>query len=132
MHSSYLFVYGTLRREAKSPMHQLLIDQSRYVSEACCHGRLYRIGNYPGLLPSANPDDRVRGDLYRVLRPDVLFPALDNYEECGEGFTSPTEFTRGKTNVLLADGRAVEAWVYWYNRPVEESMRIASGDFLKP
>jgi gamma-glutamylcyclotransferase (GGCT)/AIG2-like uncharacterized protein YtfP len=32
---------------------------------------------------------------------------------------------------MLDDGRAVEAWVYFYNAPLGRAERIASGDYLE-
>ena len=40
--------------------------------------------------------------------------------------------TRGpQADVTLADGTAEKAWVYFYNAPLGQAPRIASGDYLE-
>jgi gamma-glutamylcyclotransferase (GGCT)/AIG2-like uncharacterized protein YtfP len=41
-----------------------------------------------------------------------------------------SEYYREKERLVLDDGRKVEAWVYWYNFPVEGKKRIRHKDYL--
>jgi len=129
MERQFLFVYGTLRRQGGGRMHRLLARHGAFVGEATYQGRLYRIGHYPGVVPSDDPADRVRGEVYRLPRPALLLPRLDAYEGCGPGFRDPTEYVRAIQGVRLADGRTLSAWVYLYNRPVAKLRRVPGGDF---
>lgn len=113
-----LFVYGSLRRGSGHPMAAVLAENSDYLGAASISGILYRIDWYPGLVPCDDPDRRVRGDLYRMVRPRRLLPLLDEYEECAPDHSPPHEYRRAIAAVLRA-GETVFAWTYFYNRPVE-------------
>jgi len=130
MKEQYLFVYGTLRKDVGSEMNQLLARYSSFAGEASYQGRLYRIDHYPGVTPSDNSVHQVKGEVYCLDEPELVLSQVDRYEECGPEFPEPTEYIREKQEVTLANGRKVIAWVYIYNRPVENFPLISSGDFL--
>src|ERR1700712_6008996 len=130
MISNRLFVYGTLMRGFDHPMAMLLSRSADYLGEATCHGRLYLIKHYPGLVLSDNPAEIVFGELYRLRDRDALLGEFDMYEACGEGFPEPTEYLRQMLNVTQEDGATSEAWTYVYNWPVTGLPHIASGKFL--
>ena len=94
-------------------------------------GRLYDIGTSPGLLPPLGTDERVQGELYRLSTIDAL-NTLDEYEGCAPASPLPHEYRRGQVDVTLNDGRVLRAWTYFFNHPVNESMRIHSGDYARP
>ena len=128
--SDYLFVYGTLRQNAKHPMHQQLAKHARFVAMARYQARLYQVSYYPAAVPSSDVADQVIGELYQLLQAEQLLPLLDNYEECGEGFSQPQEYRRELQQVTLENGSSVTAWVYVYNRDTLGLTQIQSGDFL--
>jgi len=101
-----------------------------YVGGAQFQGTLYQIDYYPGAIPSPRAGDRVRGEIFRLLRPELLLPRLDEYEECSPERPRPTEYVRRKSMLLLDSGQRTEAWIYLFNRPVTGFRKIASGDFL--
>src|ERR1044071_5082105 len=77
----YLFVYGTLRRGGGAPLSKLLSERADLVGLGTFQGKLYDLGQYPGVIPSSNPADAVIGEIY-VLHPDhSLLPILDAYED---------------------------------------------------
>ncbi|WP_291866572.1 gamma-glutamylcyclotransferase family protein [Bradyrhizobium sp.] len=131
MNSDRLFVYGTLMRGFDHPMAQLLSRAADFIGGARCHGRLYLIKHYPGLVRSDDPAEIVFGELYRLRQPQALLREFDMYEACGEGFAEPTEYLRQLLTVTLEDDAASEAWTYIYNWPVTGLPRIASGRFLE-
>jgi gamma-glutamylcyclotransferase (GGCT)/AIG2-like uncharacterized protein YtfP len=137
MNSDHLFVYGTLMRGFDHPMAQLLSRSADFLGEARCRGRLYLVKHYPGLVLSDVSDDVVFGELFRLRQPAELLREFDMYEACGEGFAPPTEYLRRMLPVVLRDGagdasiRALQAWTYVYNWPVDQQSRIASGRFLE-
>jgi gamma-glutamylcyclotransferase (GGCT)/AIG2-like uncharacterized protein YtfP len=131
MTSDLLFVYGTLMRGFDHPMAQLLSRSAAFLGPARCHGRLYLIKHYPGLLLSEDPANVVFGELYRLRQPNELLREFDMYEACGEGFAEPTEYIRQMLPVTLDGGDVREAWTYIYNWPVANLPRIASGRFLE-
>jgi gamma-glutamylcyclotransferase (GGCT)/AIG2-like uncharacterized protein YtfP len=126
-----LFVYGTLMRGYDHPVAQLLSRSADFLGEARCQGRLYRVNHYPGLVLSADPDEIVFGELYRLRQPEALLRELDMYEACGEGFAEPTEYLRQMLKVTLDDSTTEQVWSYVYNWPVAHLPLIASGRFSR-
>jgi gamma-glutamylcyclotransferase (GGCT)/AIG2-like uncharacterized protein YtfP len=134
MNPDYLFVYGTLRRGSDNDLCHLLGEHADFVSYANYQGQLYEVDYYPGAVPSDNPLDQVRGELYRLKTlelADFVLSVLDEYEECGTAFQAPTEFVRRVQPVWLESGERVIAWVYLYNRVTDKLKRLCSGDFYK-
>jgi gamma-glutamylcyclotransferase (GGCT)/AIG2-like uncharacterized protein YtfP len=118
--SDFLFVYGTLMRASGHVAYRLLEPHTEYVGEGYFVGRLYRAGDYPVAVASSNPNDRVFGELYRIINTQTLFTALDEYE--GDGFVRRKE--------PIFDNEAVsEAWMYVFRGDVTPLARIASGRF---
>ena len=126
--SEFLFVYGTLGRNAGHEMHQHLIKHADYAGQAVFNGQLFQVAHYPGAVPSPHQEDKVFGELYRVSNSGELFAHLDDYEGCGPGDPAPTEFVR-RTMPVLQDGAEVQAWIYLFDRDVEGLPRILSGRF---
>jgi gamma-glutamylcyclotransferase (GGCT)/AIG2-like uncharacterized protein YtfP len=112
-----LFAYGTLMRGFA--LHRFLAAGARFVSEGSVAGWLLDLGRYPGLVGGRG---RVRGELYRIDRPELL-AVLDREE----GYN----FERGRTVVTLSGGRRVRAWLYRYRGPRERAIRIPSGDWRR-
>jgi gamma-glutamylcyclotransferase (GGCT)/AIG2-like uncharacterized protein YtfP len=130
--SDCMFVYGTLMRGFDHPMSKLLSSGADFLGEASCHGRLYMVAHYPGLLHATAADDIVHGDLFRMRDPAKLLAVLDEYEGIGPDEEQPTLYLRELLPVTSGDGSITQAWTYIYNRPVIETQRIASGRFLAP
>jgi gamma-glutamylcyclotransferase (GGCT)/AIG2-like uncharacterized protein YtfP len=127
--SHYLFVYGTLRRDAQHPMADCLQQQAQWIGPASYQGKLYKIADYPAVVASSNPVDKVYGEVYQLFSAD-LWSRLDDYEECSPSFPPPTEYRRLLQTVYLADGGEISAWIYLYNRDISGFEVIESGDFL--
>lgn len=130
MRNVFLFVYGTLRRDPDSEMHHFLARHADFVGEATYQGKLYKIGDYPGAVPSEDRSDLVLGEVYRLRDCDLLLGRLDRYEGCGPGFPAPTEYIRKIQPVRLHCDETIPAWVYLYNRPTDNLERVESGDFF--
>jgi len=128
--AEHLFVYGTLRLGAEHPLAELLSRSADYLGPAAARGKLFLIGNYPGMVNSEDPTDLVYGDLFRLHPGTPLLRQLDDYEECAPGYPEPTEYLRCLARVTNQQGIDYSAWFYLYNRPTEHLPRIDSGDFL--
>lgn len=115
----YIFVYGTLKRAAHSEMHLFLTKHAEFVDDAGYCGKLFKVGDYPGAVPSDDPNNHVYGEVYLIRHPDKLFQRLDQYEECGKEFPEPNEYVRRKQTVCLGSGETVKAWLYLYNRSTQ-------------
>lgn len=130
--SKLIFVYGTLRKESATDMYRLLARSADFVGDGYFQGILYKVDYYPGVVPSKNNQDKVLGEVYEIKSDwDSVIEKLDDYEECGPKFPSPTEYIRELCPIEMIDTKTVNAWVYIYNRSVKGLERIESGDFLR-
>jgi gamma-glutamylcyclotransferase (GGCT)/AIG2-like uncharacterized protein YtfP len=130
--ADYLFVYGTLGRNAQHEMHGHLIRNADDAGEGTFNGILYRLAHYPGAVASDRPGDIVHGELYRLRDAAEVFRHLDPYEGCGPHDPTPRQYVREIKPIRRADGMQVQAWIYIYNRDVTNLARIASGRFSAP
>lgn len=130
MGGDHLFVYGTLRRDTGSEKHRFLARYSEFLGDAALQGKLYRVGAYPGFVPSDDPHDVVHGEVYKLRYPDFVLSLLDGYEECGPRFPEPV-FIRRKQSAKLTSGEVISAWAYIFARPTQSLQIIQSGDFLR-
>jgi gamma-glutamylcyclotransferase (GGCT)/AIG2-like uncharacterized protein YtfP len=88
------------------------------VGRGSVRGALYDLGEYPGLVDSAD-DERVPGTVLKLTDAAAL-TRLDAHEGVGEGL-----YVRRRMSVRLADGDEIQAWVYLYARPIDGRPRIA-------
>jgi gamma-glutamylcyclotransferase (GGCT)/AIG2-like uncharacterized protein YtfP len=128
---SKLFVYGTLRKDNRNSMSQLLAGKARLLGRARMQGRLFDLGEYPGLVLSRDPDSWVYGEVYALDNPDETLACLDDYEGCGPNDSVPHEFERIRNDVILESGERDIVWVYVYRGSTAGKREILSGDYLK-
>ncbi len=125
-----LFVYGTLLRAFGHPMGKRLQSQSRYLGAGSIEGKLYRLGWFPGVVETADPRDRVFGEVFRLVNPDRGFAWIDDYEGCGPRHPEPLPYQRVIAPVTMDSGDKVPAWVYVYKGAVSRARLIPDGRFL--
>lgn len=92
-------------------------------------GKLYEVNGYPGAIESDQPDDKVHGELYKIVNSLVLHQ-LDDYEECTDRHPIPHEYIRKKLSISVTGNGDISAWVYVFNHDVSNLLRIESGDYL--
>jgi gamma-glutamylcyclotransferase (GGCT)/AIG2-like uncharacterized protein YtfP len=126
----HLFVYGTLRRNFTNQFAALLQSVGQWLGQGRVQGRLYAIGEYPGLVTSDGSGEWVQGDVYCLPAPGELYSLLDPYEGCGPDDPQPHEFDRVVLPVLLHSGEWISACAYVYKQDVRNRQKIPSGDFL--
>lgn len=101
----HLFVYGSLMSSVSTPMGARerirLAGESRSLGPAKTQGRLYNLGQYPGLAPPTSPDDIVQGELLELFNPAATFLWLDQYEGVPHGNRSGGDYLRAIWNVEL-------------------------------
>lgn len=100
-----LFVYGTLRPGCQNQHAERLAKSARHIGLASMSGRLQWLGEYLALTPSTCKQDRVPGDVFEGVTPE-LFERLDEYEG--------TEYLRQIGEVTMEDGRTLPAYFYCY------------------
>lgn len=93
------------------------------------HAALFDLGIYPAAVPAA--ESRVWGEVHELLDPRLVLAVLDEVEGYRPEEPDASLYTRVRTPVTLEDGRATDAWVYFYNAPLGRAQRIPSGDYLQ-
>lgn len=132
---AFLFVYGTLMshldcdlgREQRAALHR----RARSFGAASMQGRLYSLGEYPGLITSHDPGDRIAGEVLRLDCPTETFAMLDAYEGVAKAAdpASRGEYERIIAPARLAGGTLLSVWVYVYRGPTCGKAPVASGSW---
>ncbi len=123
----HLFVYGTLRKGLNGTLHPFLAETADYVGEAKFNGILFDLGAYPGVIPSDNPHEFVKGEVYALQRPRETLLLLDAYEGCD----GDDPLYRRELVEIHGDNQTWRAWIYLNNDPLAGYMVIESGDYLE-
>ena len=134
-----LFIYGTLMAVAQHPLGNLLREKGEFVGKGHIQACLYEITEtddqginiYPGAVPSAYEEDRVYGELWRVLEPQEVFPVFNHYEACTPDWPEPYEFELRRVPVNLEDGKVITAGSYLYAWDTSKAVPIPSGRYEK-
>ena len=122
MNKHLVFVYGTLRRGGRRAMPDVF-PGAKFVGGAGVRGRLYDLGEYPGLLLGGS-DSQVAGEVYEV--DDETLDEMDAIE-AADGYR------RRRVDVSLDTGGSA-CWVYAPERDPEFYSRhplITSGDWIE-
>lgn len=120
----YIAFYGSLMQAFPTQQTLKVQHQLQFIQPCTLNGQLYDLGDYPGLKYGAG---RVKAELYEVLDPRVM-AAIDSFECYDPANHSDSLYTR--SCVRLAEPK-VDAWVYFYNKPVEMQKIINAGDWLQ-
>ena len=133
-HPEYIFVYGSLRRDAKHDVFSRVKEHLQYVGHGYFSGILFDLGKYPGAIEADDGITKVRGEVYAVDdNRNEVFRLLDNYEGYIRGRSGKSLFIRKKTTIKLRNGQTISGWIYIYNRPnkVHKAKTISSGDYIR-
>jgi len=125
--NSYLFVYGSLMSTAGHRMGARLHREARRIGAATMQGRLYRVSWYPGAVDSADPAQRVHGEVWALEDPQRALAWLDDYEGVAPGHGEGGDYRRLERPVRLASAAELTAWVYLYQREVTRLPAISDG-----
>jgi gamma-glutamylcyclotransferase (GGCT)/AIG2-like uncharacterized protein YtfP len=146
-----IFFYGTLMSSFRSEARQRVEPALEHIGPGFIRAVLYDLGPYPAAIPSP-PDasehpartthrsgqashghggaDKVCGELHRMLDPRSVLRELDDFEGYDASRPDSNLFVRAQTTVEIVGGGSVNAWVYFYRRPLSGAIRIESGDYL--
>ena len=124
-----LFVYGTLMLSSGHPMGEKLASEADFCGAAHVQGHLYDFGKWPGLALSADPLDRVFGEMWK-LRDTASLAWLDEYEGIGPHIAIP-EYERIEHQACVTGAGTRHAQVYVYRWPIDHSRRIFSGRWVQ-
>ncbi|MEM9667825.1 MAG: gamma-glutamylcyclotransferase family protein [Pseudomonadota bacterium] len=126
--SGDLFVfYGLLKQGASGmPDHIDLDAAGAFLGSCRFAGCMYSLDGFPGVVEG---EGLCHGIRYRVDDAKVV-AALDAFEDVS-GDPSTSLYIRRQ--VPLLDDRAQktgeQAWIYWYNQPVDASQRVESDNW---
>ena len=124
-----VFFYGTLMAGFDRRRRAGMDARLTYLGRGSIQGWLFDLGLYPAAIPAS--DGRVWGEVYEVTDPGDVFPALDEIEGYRPNDPDRSLYVRSSVTVTLPDGTSRAAWVYFYNAPLGQADRIASGDYLE-
>jgi gamma-glutamylcyclotransferase (GGCT)/AIG2-like uncharacterized protein YtfP len=110
------------------PGRMRLDPMLRYVGRGSIQGALFDVGLYPAAVPAT--DSRVWGEVYEADDIDAVLAALDEIEGNLPADPDHSLYQRSLVKVLMPGGRAIDAWVYFYNAPLGHAPRIETGDYL--
>ncbi|MEM6320764.1 MAG: gamma-glutamylcyclotransferase family protein [Bacteroidota bacterium] len=130
MMTPYLFVYGSLMSGITSPIATYLKTNSRFMGAGWVQGRLYDIGNYPGLIADNATKAKVVGHIFQLRNLEEMLPNLDHYECIGPNFPEPHQYRRAIISVKTAH-ETLSCWAYLYNWDTKGLALIESGNYLQ-
>jgi len=127
----YLFVYGTLRKYFQNPVSRYLDENAQHIGEGFINGKIYDVSGFPGLVLSDSKESIVTGDLYRLKSVPDVFKTLDHYEGYRRDSPEGSLFIRQIQSITFGEGLCVAAWVYVFNRSIENLDLIKGSDYTK-
>jgi len=124
-----VFFYGTLMAGFDRRRRAGIDDKLKYMGRGAIQGALFDLGLYPAAVPAA--EGRVWGEVYEMTDVPRVLAALDEIEGYRHDDPDRSLYMRAQADVTLPDGSLARAWVYFYNAPLGQAQRIASGDYLE-
>ncbi len=118
-----IFTYGTLKRGERWHKHKL--EEAEFIGEGTLEGYdMYLKYNYPAIIEGSGT---VQGELFKVESLDAI-DSLEGYHE--DGREESCMYLRRKKEIQVGD-QTIEAWVYIYNRSIEDLPEIPGGVFCE-
>jgi gamma-glutamylcyclotransferase (GGCT)/AIG2-like uncharacterized protein YtfP len=128
--SEHVFFYGTLMTPFNRPGRQRVTPKLTFGGRGAIHAALFDLGIYPAAVPT-DDGSRVLGEIYEMEDSPSVLATLDEIEGYRPNEPERSLYTRALTDVTLEDGQVRPAWAYFYNAPLGQAQRIASGDYLE-
>jgi len=127
-----LFVYGSLRSGFHNPAYDYLTKYFHLLGEAVVKGMLHDNGSYPVATPTIE-DHYITGELYELNNAnefDWAIEQLDDYEGLNAD-PGETPLYKRELVEVFQDGQPSKAWIYWYNKSVDNMPQLDMGDVLR-
>ena len=127
-----IFVYGSLRSGFRNPAYEYLTRYFKYSGEALVKGQFFDAGSYPVALPTED-EHFILGELYSMNSEDEFswaFEQLDDYEGLNVESGETALYKRNLVEVFQ-NGETQIAWIYWYNKSIEDMPEIETGDVMR-
>lgn len=126
-YTEYIFVYGTLRKGIDIPINNAIAGDLEWIGTGAIKGGLYDIGNYPGVIKEDL--GKIKGDVFKLVNSKKTLKILDDYERFDVDNLEESDYIREAVEVNF-ENKKIQAWIYWYNQPVEGKVWIEKGDYL--
>jgi gamma-glutamylcyclotransferase (GGCT)/AIG2-like uncharacterized protein YtfP len=127
----YLFVYGTLLPGRAPAEIAPTVRRFRAVGDGFVRGRLYDLGEYPGVVLDETGEE-IAGKIFRLPEEPEVLKRLDAYEEFDATQPEASLFVRKEWPVTRRDGnRKLVCWVYVYNPHAAAGPTLTPGDSPK-
>ena len=121
-----LFVYGTLRSDFAGPFAKRLQTFCGAPVAGRVQGKIFDLGEYPGLVESDHAGDIVFGEVYRLPpSSEALLQELDEYEDVPGGL-----YARRVFSAQLAGGELISVYAYVYLMQPIDFKWIPGGDYV--
>ncbi len=127
-----IFVYSSLRSGFQHAAYEYISKYFTLETEAYTKGKLFDLGNNIVGIPVAE-NYFIKGELYVIKNQDDFSWALaqlDDYEGIQNDEEEKPLYVRQTTTVYFGNLQKEQAWVYWFNQPVNDGLFIESGDIL--
>jgi gamma-glutamylcyclotransferase (GGCT)/AIG2-like uncharacterized protein YtfP len=123
--STFLAVYGSLRRRSLAKQGFLVLRNLRFHGHGVLRGLLFIQNGYPGVLEQSG---LVRVEVYRVLNATV-WEMLDRYEGYQHSLGPRALFYRKEIALLRPE---IRASVYFLGREIPRGSRTAKNFYFQP
>ncbi len=124
----HLFVYGTLRKAFENDILRPILPYIKFQGIGFLKGKLFDLGEYPAVIESSSDSEKVKGEIYEIKDPEIVFNVLDEYEGVND---VTAEYSRRKKIVSFTKGKRIKSWVYIYNQSFHSKLnQIKDGDYL--
>lgn len=124
-----LFVYGTLMNNIQSTIADYLHQHSDFVGAGALQGKLYDLGNYPGVIYDIQVNSLVHGHVFKLHHSENMLKRLDIYEGISLLQPDKNEYRRELVPVEV-NKEQVNCWTYLYNFSTESLKEIPDGNYL--
>jgi len=128
-----VFFYGTIMRGYSRYEYPGIKNNRIHVKRGRVKGILYDIGDYPAMVKADrdNEENYVYGEIHEFSEAEKVIKIIDRIEKFNPNDCNHSLFVREKVAVFLESGITVEAWTYFYNKPLGGATRIESGSWRK-
>jgi gamma-glutamylcyclotransferase (GGCT)/AIG2-like uncharacterized protein YtfP len=124
-----VFFYGTLMSGFDRRRRAGIDTRMTFVGRGWIEAALFDLGLFPAAVPA--PGSQVWGEVHEVDDDPDVMARLDEIEGYRSSEPDTSLYTRLIVPVTFDDGRVERVWVYFYNAPLGQADRIASGDYLE-
>lgn len=124
-----VFFYGTLMAGFDRRRRVGIDTRMRFVGRGRIEADLFDLGLFPAAVPA--PGHAVWGEVYEVDDDPTVMARLDEIEGYQPAEPDASLYMRTSVPVEFDSGEVDTVWVYFYNAPLGQAERIASGDYLE-